>query len=253
MLALCLQAQLMPEHDAPNPEEVRFALDRRGGSDDAFAEWGDAALFQLLTLIGTRSGNDLEAADHAWALARIGTPAAYDVLIQRFVEGEPIPAVIAEAVVHTIIVQEGITTVFDTAPHFKPAVTALTEHDHATSRSSAAEIWGVVGWTDTEPLLREMLDDPILKVRKQAARAIGRITGTRVEYDRPPPRFPREDRARFDTEEQGFAVVEPITWTDGRGLLACTRAHGTRSLDGYGAFVADLPQGEDTFARVPSP
>ncbi len=238
-----------PVSTAQSFEDVLRVL-RQGKGDfedlqaagEQFHAWGDAALPHLATIAhdgdlwpGTTWEDRLHGDDFAQALLSVGTEQSARFLAELLVgSGDFEPGDALGTVWSWLVLGFPHAEVMEENPDFEKAVVAFAADESRVRRSWCADIVGARGWSDQLPVLRELLRDPVLDVRRAAADAITLITNEPVDFEQPAPDFPATALgaawlvgpvASLTYDEQhpiGPMRIQP--WLDGRTRIV--QAHG---------------------------
>jgi len=194
-------------------EAVRKAVDGYFADGDAKAEsraalvrWGNAALPFLRELAGKPEDVGLLESlmpvragdwDLVCAIDQVGTPEAIDFLIE-ILDGKT--AVATRQALHSLMTAtRRHRELLRSHLRFQQLVFKFAKADDGPlsnlGRSVAANIIADLGWEDGEPLLELMLQSDDLRLRQNAAEAIEKLTGRKVEIRKPDVAFPSESPA----------------------------------------------------------
>ncbi|MDJ0523278.1 MAG: hypothetical protein QNJ90_14505 [Planctomycetota bacterium] len=178
---------------APSVDDVLKALtsdERSSVLRKRFHAWGDKAVPHLRTLLGGADGGE-HLLSILRALAYCGTRSAAEVYVDLL--RSPLTGGITLHAVNDLYVTGSPVRGTRFRKHlvgnkrFKPSVVSYFD---GPLRGTAAELAAHCGWMDQVRTLDKLLTDRDYDVRRKAADAIHRLTGKRVEVEKPQRAFP---------------------------------------------------------------
>lgn len=184
---------------AQTDEEVRQAVadciglaSENDAAREALKGWGDSAL-PVLQRMAAAPGSAANL-HLVVAIGAVGTQGGVDLLFTLVERNDPVHYDHAFDQLRRKASWSPARSLVD-LERFERAVVAKV----AATRSwlelkNIAETIAELGWTEQEPLLRDLLDHENLEVRRTAAQSIRKLTGELVTIEEPTLAFPRDSR-----------------------------------------------------------
>lgn len=200
--------------------------DTRG--ETRIRQWGDRALPVLREL--AVSGEGFEYLPQICSsLDRVGTPAAADLTVELLESGH---LHLAMTVLPLLNLDPGFAN-----PNYWEHLRghagfqgAVWQHGTGPFRGRVADISARMGWRDSVPKIRALIEDPDYAVRRAAAAALRVLTGEPVGVRRPALAFPAVDERPglfgepVALPKRGFTRADFVTvtpWFDDEPRIAC--------------------------------
>ncbi|MFT7664455.1 MAG: hypothetical protein ACI87A_002687 [Planctomycetota bacterium] len=199
---------ITPDLHAQSLEQVRQAVDAYFAPDKESAvakqkltDWGNDALVHLRMLAGEpksvrtrRYDDNVRGFEIVCAADTIGTIEAMDLLVEILDWQTEIHASHALLLTYKVVMPMFSETEpgrhIREHPRFRPAIRQFAKSGSWLEKGQAAKCAASLGWTDFESLIEDMLEDPNISLRREAAEALEELTGLAVELDVPAARFP---------------------------------------------------------------